>query len=320
MARRQLGSLPRSYQILPESIDFRIPGFEHLYQPGHKTLSPTRRSCEAWFHEFVDRVVAASASHTFLPVCRMSDGEFLFALGDQPPDLRLSAPAWWFAWARQRLSSWRRAGRLRPQTSIDGRLLYSSGRYTMEEVASARPKYATWARVLAQQGVLAMHLTYGMEPFQEHFFPALGRWMEANGITITAENYVPFYFVYAMLAGPRRHELLSGRSVAVVHSAAGGKRAAVEDGLRRAGVRSTEWFQVSNSRTLYDKLEISRVGGIYDLVLVGAGVGKLNILTQLVPLSAPCIDAGYMFEVWANPALAKLRPFCENKAVSSWHA
>lgn len=38
-------------------------------------------------------------------------------------------------------------------------------------------------------------------------------------------------------------------------------------------------------------------------------MGKANILCQLEPLQVPCIDAGFVFEVWANDKNKFLRPF-----------
>lgn len=80
--------IPQEYSILPESIDFIIPGFEKSCSPGGKTLALRKRNCAKWYNEFVDRLVAA-CGRQFLPVCRMSDGEFRFALGDQPLSKRL---------------------------------------------------------------------------------------------------------------------------------------------------------------------------------------------------------------------------------------
>ena len=50
--------------------------------------------------------------------------------------------------------------------------------------------------------------------------------------------------------------------------------------------------------------------GKVDLVLVGAGVGKVNVLPQLEVLAVPCLDAGYLFEVWADPASGVERLYC----------
>ena len=46
-----------------------------------------------------------------------------------------------------------------------------------------------------------------------------------------------------------------------------------------------------------------------DLVLIGAGVGAANILSQVQPLQTLCIDAGYVLECYQNPAFKGKRVF-----------
>ena len=163
---------------------------------------------------------------------------------------------------------------------------------------------------IGKKGILALHLSYGEVPFQEHYFPALGRWLKENHIMLIDENYFPFYFVYAALTGPRRGELLKGRRVLVVNGASGEKRQKIEAGLRREGVAELLWHTFSLDRSLYDRLILDPYIGKIDLAIVGAGIGKPNILTQMEPLNVPCIDAGYVFEVWADPENRWKRAFC----------
>lgn len=292
----QTVKLPRAYHILPESIDFVIPGFHRFRTPDDKTLALRKRDCEQWFHEFVDRLVAA-CGREYLPVCRMGDGEFHFALGDQPPDLRLPL----FERLRQNVSqvvqTLRTSGSFQAFTGPN----IPSGRYSADEWHTARPKYASWIQELSKKGILALWLSYIRVPFPERYFPALGRWLKLNQINLVDANYVPFYFVYPALSGPRRGELLKNRRILVVNGAQGEKRRQIEAGLRREGVSGIHWCPISFDRSLYDQLNIAQFIGEVDMAVVGAGIGKPNILLQLEPLQVPCIDAGYMFEVWANP-------------------
>jgi hypothetical protein len=54
---------------------------------------------------------------------------------------------------------------------------------------------------------------------------------------------------------------------------------------------------------------VERFIGKVDLCVFGAGIGKPAILSQLKPLNVPCIDAGYVMEVWANSSVASSRIF-----------
>ncbi len=137
----------------------------------------------------------------------------------------------------------------------------------------------------------------------------ISEWLMNNQLELTLRTYVPFYFVYALLFGPWFSELVGGRRVLVVHSGEGAKREAVMASVISAGAASVGWLLISATRSFADTLDLWRVDGYPDLCLVGAGVGKSQILQQLQPLAIPCVDAGYAFEVWADPDKQWDRPY-----------
>jgi hypothetical protein len=80
---------------------------------------------------------------------------------------------------------------------------------------------------IAIEGILGLHLIYAKNPFREQYFPAVRKWLAEHAVRLTLDNYVPFYFVYALLRGPAFPSLIAGRRVLVVHSATGDKREAI---------------------------------------------------------------------------------------------
>ena len=177
---------------------------------------------------------------------------------------------------------------------------YHSGEFSAAEWRSARREAPTLVRALSLTGILAWHFSYASEPFQERYFPALGKWLSENKVEINWDNYMPFYFVYPMLTGRRRGEIFEGKSVLVINGAEGEKKQAIIEGLKREGVRNVLWCSISLRRSYYDTVDVSRFRGKCDLALVGAGIGKLRIMQQLGSLGVPCIDAGFVFEVLAD--------------------
>jgi hypothetical protein len=295
--------LPAEYCIQPAVVDFWIPGFAR--EGRWRTLAPQEVDCARWFESFHERIVAA-IGRSYLPVCRLSDGEFRFCLGVQPPSKL------WGSGDRARL--WlhygiERASGLRGFRAAT-RPGVSSGEYSRRERRAAREYYQELIRQISETGVLAIHFCHGNRPFQEHYFPALGAWLARGGIRLTLQNQVPFYFVYGAFTGPRRHELLRGRRVLLITSADQDKRVRIESALEREGVRQIDWCAISSARSLYDHIDVGSYRGQVDLVLVGAGIGKPNVLWQLRSLQAPCVDAGFLFEVWADPSCRGTRPYC----------
>jgi hypothetical protein len=294
--------LPESFHVLPAIVPFQIPGFQKQYLSGDRTFAPTNRDCAELFEAFYARVLTA-IGHEYLPVLRMSDGEFHFCLGPQPPFPNT---------ARARLRALASRLRTRFRGFVAGpRGVYSSGIYSSAEWRLARATCAANVRALAERGILALHVSFREgAPFQERFFPALRKWLADHQIGINERNYVPFYFVYALLSGPHRRSILEGRRVLLVNGADPEKQGRIERSLRELGVREIHWIAISGTRSLFERVDPQPFVGKIDIAFVGAGVGKPSILPQLEPLAVPCIDVGYLFEVWANPALASNRPFC----------
>lgn len=299
-------TLPSEYQVLPDSVDFTIPGFREHYREGDRVLAPGLRDSSEWYNDFVTRLSTA-AGREFLPVCRLSDGEFLFMFGQQPPDVRLPLRVRLMWRLRQRVRMIVRGGDFHAATAPG----VSSGSFSAAEWESARARYNDLLRYVAERGVLALHLSYlPRHYFQERYFAALKTWLSDQNVVLDYTNYVPFYFVYAALTGPRRAELLRGRRLLLVHGARGSKRDRIIRHLEQEGAAEVQWLGISSERSFYDQFDVTHLIGTTDLVLVGAGVGKPNILAQLAPLNVPTIDAGYLFEGWADPEKKWDRAYC----------
>ena len=297
-------------RTFPEVIDFYIPGFEKSYPLGStKTLALQDRDCREWFHECVDQVIS-SCGVRFLPICRMSDGEFLFILGEQAVDIRLSLAEK----IRQRLSRIKHhivlKGGVGPFTAGH----YHSGHFSAAEWHSARTEVPTLIKAISEKGILAWHLNFTAVPFHERYFPALEKWIVRHKVLVTTANYYPFYFIYALLTGPRRSELLKGRRVLVINGAEGEKQRKITDGLLNEGVAEVLWCKISLKRSYFETIDITPFIGRVDLALVGAGIGKLKLFQHLEPLGVPCIDAGFVFEVWADPNNRFKRVYCASDA------
>jgi len=298
-------SLPPPYFVLPHSVAFVVPGFLRHGQPTSFVLAPEPVDCRQWFERFASRVTAAvGVKH--LPVCRMSDGEFLLLFGHQSPSLR--HPAGRRLWLRCRECAEivrQRVWGFHARTAKG----VSSGALSYAEMREHVPILSLRFADVAREGILGLHLSWGPAPFQEHYFPAVSRWLDAQGINLTIDNYVPFYFVYALLRGPLFPELVGGRRLLVVHSATGEKRQAIERSLQEVGPRAIEWLGISPTRSYAESLDLSGLRDKPDICLLGAGVGKAALFPQLEPLGVPCLDAGYAFEAWADPDKQWDRPF-----------
>ena len=294
--------LPEQYRspikkIFNYEIDFFIPGFEKNYPIGRsKVFSLKNIKCDDWYKEFIDEINNAVEKKFFLPVCRMSDGEYHFALGEPKMDVRLNL----IQKIRLKISN------LKEKIFLKGGVgpftvgHYHSGRYTASEWKDAKNKYPKLVKKLANKGIIAWHLNYEQKMFHERYYPKLSNWILKNKIPVNKKNYYPFYFVYALLTGNEKKELFRNRVILIINGAEGDKRKKIIDGISKNNPKKIYYQKISADRSLYDKVSVDKYLGKIDLVILGAGIGKPNIMVQLEKLSVPCIDAGFIFEVWAN--------------------
>lgn len=259
--------------------------------------------CRAWYRGFADDVLAAVDERRYLPVYRMGDGEYSFALG-----------------ALEEVLPWRR---LRPRQAARRALKWVTGRagehrsgspgygwevYSPAERRTLVDLYAGHLAAIARQGYLALGLDES--PLYSRYLPHVLDWLDARGIPLHAGNYQHVYAVYALLHGPDRDRLLRGRRVLVVNHADAARRDAVTRSLTALGAAGTTWISVSRSKAMLDRIDLDGVAGTVDLALVGAGVGAASVLLQLAPLGVPALDVGFVLDVMADPELRWNRPFC----------
>lgn len=283
----------------------RVPGFETTYDGSSRTFIPEAAQPEEMFQGFVDRV-QASMGKNYLPIARMSDGEYRLLFGYQRPSPRLRAAGRVFERIRELRRFLRQPFRVSAATLPN----VSSGTYSRNEAEQLRVELTIGAQHVADHGFLALHLTYGARPFQEQYFPALRAWLTSSGIALNKSNYVPFYFVYALLSGPQRHVVLRDARILLIHSARGTKKEQIARRLREEGAAAVEWCNISAARSGLDSPDFGRYAGRVDVVMLGAGIGKFRHFAGCERLNVPVIDAGYMFEVWYEPEQGRRRPYC----------
>ncbi|HEX6037527.1 hypothetical protein [Longimicrobium sp.] len=295
---------------LAPRVTQHFPGFERHRELSARLGDRTRvyafrdEDCRDWYRRFAADVLRAVDEHRYLPVYRMADGEFSFALG--PPEEFLP---------------WRRLGPRRALkrvlatvTGRRGRHASGSPNYRVNETYSRDERQSLLRRYAADLAFIARHgyLALGLDdsPFFAPFHPFIENWLDGAGVHLHAGNYVHFYAVYALLNGPDGDRLLRGRRVLVVNHLPPERRAVLDAALRARGAADVRFLPISRDKAMLETLDPGAVDGPVDLALVGAGVGAANVLRQLEPLGAPCIDAGFALDLMAQPEMRWDRPYC----------
>lgn len=128
------------------------------------------------------------------------------------------------------------------------------------------------------------------------------RFLAESGVTLTADNYLPFYCVYAYLSSKRFAALLDGRHLCLVSSEVN-KDACLKWFSERGSSPAISFVPVPESylATQWPDLKeriLSQVPDDVDFCLVGAGIGALPVCVDLAwEKSLPVVDAGHVLNM-----------------------
>ena len=193
--------------------DFRVSRSRFRRARFCSQASPNR-SAQDWFDEFADHCGNA-IGNTYLPVFRLSDGEFYFSIGYRVPLPEPGSNA--VLHYLRHAVSYVKYGKHR--TFWSGTPGYGYETYAGGEWTSLRKKYIQCLRQIAAQGLLATALVRTPNHYSERYHRPICGWFERHRVPLTPANYYPFHFVYALLNGPRRSRILRGRRGARGHRA-----------------------------------------------------------------------------------------------------
>jgi hypothetical protein len=296
-------TLPLKYQVLNYIIDFNIPGFEKSCK-NIKTLSVLDVECEKLYIEFTNRI-NYSIGKEFLPIVRLCDGEYIFLVGKNIGSYRLG-------FLNRTLLNFKESIKktLMFNYQASGGNLYQSGNYNYSERNNILKTYIDNLKWISEKGILAMHFSWGKIPFTEGLWPSVKKIFDKNSILLTHSNYYPFYFIYAFLSSNDSNLLFENKRLLIINSADGRKKDNILESLYYRGAFSVDWVSISKDRSMFDKIKVDNFINLVDVVLIGAGVGKLNILRQLELLNVPCIDIGYYIEILADSSKKYDRTMC----------
>lgn len=288
---------------LRHRVVHRLPHFERHYELGAPYILSFRDiDCRDWHAKFANRIIAAVGTRQHLPVYRISHGEFIMAVGYQAPvgaSLR-SRLVHHFVQCKRWIG-------LAP-SFYSGSQDNSYETFTKGEISRARAIYVSGLRNIANEGILAIAFNEN-RGFIE-YIPKYLRWLERQQICLNADNYMPFYSIYALLLGPESEQILRGRHVLVITSFTPEKQAHLQRELQARGVKSVQCYAVSPTRAMFDIIDLERIRQPVDVVLIGAGVGAASIIEQIKALDAVAIDSGFAIDVIAYREKRWNRPFC----------
>jgi hypothetical protein len=226
-----------------------------------------------------DRVEKSLAQRLPLPVVRFADGEYAFYA-----------------------------------LSLDCNGLYRQAE-SKSAIKAALPMHIDALARLSREGIMAPLIFPGnIEPSRRGLMALVSRLrkrpsastflrlLEKSGITLTADNYLPFYAIYAWLSSAAFARLINGKRVCLIGSDCD------QEACRRWFARFDSSPEISFAEIpaeyvatrwsmMKDQL-LANIQANTELCLVGAGIGALSVCVDAAAaLSVPVIDAGHVFNM-----------------------
>jgi hypothetical protein len=241
----------------------------------HRTIADGN----AYLRKLQDRVQTGLAQRLPLPIVRFADGEYAFYA-----------------------------------LSLDCNGLYRQAE-SAAAIKAALPLHIDALKRLSREGMLAPLIFPGNIEQRRRGLRALVsrfskrpsastfiKFLEKSGISLTGDNYLPFYAVYAWLSSAPFASLMNGKQICLIGSEGD------QEACRRWFARFDSYPEIVFAEipaayvatrwpTMKDQL-LANIPANTDLCLVGAGIGALPVCVDVAAaFSIPVIDAGHVFNM-----------------------
>ena len=265
------------------------------------TYSGTKDDFNSRFDKFFANVLSCRR-HKFFPVLRVSDGEYIILFGRRPY-ISPQRPIYSFL---EIVSVFRHylSDVYHPRTAN----IYSSGKFSRHDLKCLKAAcLRSLNSMLRQDYYVAFHTDIAGKPFLEQYLRPVDSLLNSAGPS--RERMIPFYFVYALLSPFYLQQLIRGQRLLIVTGMNEEKRRSAKQYLIGYGCISVDFHVISSTLSHREEHDFTYTKNRFDVIFIGAGAGKFPLIESLRPSCAPCIDAGYMLEVFADRSLAGKRPF-----------
>jgi hypothetical protein len=241
-------------------------------------------SADVWFCQFRDRLLK-SIGKTYLPIYRMADGEYQFLWGIK---FDLYHPDF-FRYLLS-FSYWKTLEML-----AGPRIKTSWGEYYKGKgVIELRRKYTADLTNLLKNGIMCAYLYENPKNSFVHYNKYFLTFFDNNNLDLNSNNFFPFHFPFLALSNNGWKEFVVNRKILIVTGNLKNRKQILEYNLLELGAKAVGFYEISANSSLKDIVDKDKIDNIheYEIAFIGAGIGSLNIISQMKWFSGPVIDVG----------------------------
>jgi hypothetical protein len=241
-------------------------------------------SANIWLNQFRLRL-KETIGKKYLPVYRMADGEYQFLFGLK------------FNFHAPNIFRYLVSFLIRKTLEIftGPRIKTSWGEtYSGIEIQKLRTKYKNELKILLENGILCAYLYDNPKNAFTYYNRTFLNFFENNALELNKSNFFPFHFPFFALSDEGWQEFIIGRSILIVTGNLEIRRNILEKNLTALGSKKVGFYEVSANASLRDLVDKNLVENIeeYEIAFIGAGIGSLNIISQMTWFKGPVIDVG----------------------------
>ena len=258
--------------------------FEKDYGNDLVAYSFESKDCDEWYKQFRNNLID-SIGKIYLPVYRMADGEYQFLWG-----IRFDFHSLWKN--RYILSyCYRKSLEL-----LKGPVIKTSWGefYKGDEITELRRKYFNDLEELLRYGILCAFLYETSKNTFVHYNKQFLKYFNNKELCLDINNFFPFHFPFFALSNPGWQDFIVNRKILIVTGNLINRRKSLEVNFAELGARKVGFYEISATSSLKDKVDKNMIDDYqeYEIALVAAGIGALNIITQMKWFKGPVIDVG----------------------------
>ena len=245
-----------------------------------------------WYNRFRQRLLDAMGT-SYLPVYRMADGEFHFLLWEK---IDFNGPDHFI-----KLLKYLKHKAI--EIALGPRIKTSWGEiYNSKDVFELRRKFISDLIDLLEIGILCAYLYENPKNAYVHYNIPFLKFAEKHSIPLNKHNLYPFHFPFFILSNYGWQDFISNRKILIVTGNLAKKKQSLENNLIELGSKKVEFYEISSNSSLKDKLNKDKIDKLseYEIAFVAAGIGSLNIISQMKWFNGPVIDVGGFLSALQN--------------------
>lgn len=249
-------------------------------------------SVDVWFKIFRQRLLDAMGT-SYLPVYRMADGEFHFLLGEKMDFYGPEHFKKLLRYLKHKIF----------EIVLGPRIKTSWGEiYKSKEVFELRRKFLSDLYNLLEIGILCAYLYENPKNAYVHYNIPFLKFADKHSIPLNKHNLFPFHFPFFVLSNYGCQDFISNRKILIVTGDLAKKKQSLENNLLELGSKKVGFYEISSNSSLKDKLNMDIIEKLseYEIAFVAAGIGSLNIISQMKWFNGPVIDVGGFLSALQN--------------------